>query len=254
MWQILLNGQSLTAPHSNITSLLDLGCGSALWTAAVARTLPKADVTGVDITPPVNGFGLKNLTFIKADVEQKPWDLAIVNRGPFDVITLRVLVSAIGHWHSLVENCYENLKPGGWIEIHDITIGTFSDTQDWRDESSPLMRWYQRYRRAASKNGIDGFANRKRTECLTRANFMNVFEKFFRCPFYDDAIALEENKKLAKLARENVIGLLKAVTKTMIERAQINDVGMSEFELRQLEEEAKEDVIENAKTKHYHWV
>lgn len=96
VWQILLNGRLLTAPHSNIAALLDLGCGSALWTAAVAKHLPNVDITGVDITPPANALGLKNLSIIGADIE-KPWDTAVVHRGPFDIITLRVLVSAIGH-------------------------------------------------------------------------------------------------------------------------------------------------------------
>lgn len=243
----------MTAPHSSIASLLDLGCGSALWTAAVAKDLPQTDVTGVDITPPANDFGLKNLAILEADVE-KPWDVAIVQRGPFDTITLRVLVSAIGDWPGLIEKCYKNSKPGGWIEVHDITIGTFSDTQDWRDESSPLMRWYQCYRRGASKTGIDGFANRKRSDCLTHAHFINVSEKFFRCHFHPDAIASEDSKKLAKLAQRNMFGLLRAVTKTMMDRAQSNDIGMSDVELRQLEEEARKDVIENAETKKYYWV
>lgn len=116
------------------------------------------------------------------------------------------------------------------------------------------MRWYQRYRKGASKNGIDGFANQKRGDCLTRAHFINVSENFFRCHLHEDAIPAEANKQLAELARRNMFGLLKAVTKTMMDRAQSNDVGMSDVELRQLEDEARKDVIENAKPRQYYWV
>ena len=253
MWQILLNGQLFTAPHPKVTSLLDLGCGSGVWTAAVAKHLPAANVAGVDITPPANDFGLKNLSIIKANIEE-PWGIPILHRRPFDIITLRVLVSAIGHWPNLIEKCYESLKPGGWIELHDITIGTFSDAQDWRDESSPLMRWFQHYRKGASRNGINGFASYKRRECLTRAHFTNVSEKWFRCYLYEDDLAPESNRKVAGLARQNMFGLLKAVTKALVDSAQANDLGMDDVELRQLEEEAKKDVIENCRAKQYYWV
>ena len=144
LWQILLNGQLLTVPHLQITSLLDLGCGSAVWTAAVAMKFPETDVVGVDITPPANDFELDNLTFETANMEE-PWGFANERSGCYDLISVRVLVSAIRDWPSLIRWCFEHLKPGGWIEIPDVTIGTFSDTFDWQDESSPLMRWYQCY-------------------------------------------------------------------------------------------------------------
>ena len=77
-----------------MTSLLDLGCGSAVWTAAVAKKFPETEVVGVDITPPVTDFGLDNLTFVTASVEE-PWDFSSEQNGGYDVISIRVLVSAI---------------------------------------------------------------------------------------------------------------------------------------------------------------
>lgn len=132
----------MTAPYSQITSLLDLGCGSAVWTAAFAKKFPKTNVIGVDITPPANDFGLDNLSFVTADIT-KPWDFAGGQSECYDVISIRVLVSAIRDWPLLIRRCFEHLKSGGWIEIPDVKMGTFSDGFDWYDESSPLMRWFQ---------------------------------------------------------------------------------------------------------------
>ena len=252
LWQNLLNGRLLMVPHSQINSLLDLGCGSAVWTAAVAKTFPKTNIVGVDITPPISDFGLDNLTFVTADMEE-PWKFADEQSECYDVITIRVLVSAIRDWASLVRRCFEHLQPGGWIEIPDVTIGTFSDEFDWRDESSPLMRWYQCYRRGASTLGIDGFANQKRANGLATAQFTRVSESFFRCYLDEDAVEEVKEKAIARLTRQNMFGLLDAVTKTMQERGQWDILQITSAELQQLKEDAKDDIAQNAASRRYYW-
>lgn len=203
-----MEGQLLTAPCSQPKSILDLGCGTAVWTAAVARQFPGAHVIGVDITPPVTE------TFVTADVE-KEWNAKFGMQDSYDLMSLRVLVSAISHWQSLINRCFQHLKAGGWIENPDITVGTFSETFDWRDESSPLMRWYQCYRRGAAKNGIDGFANERRAECLSNAGFTSVSAKFYTCYLDTGAIQDVRDKKIARFTGQNMLGLLDAVTKVM---------------------------------------
>ena len=252
LWQIVLNDQLLTVPHSQITSLLDLGCGSAVWTATVAKKFPQTVVVGVDITPPPDNFGLDNLTFVTADMEE-PWTFAREQSEGYDLITVRVLVSAIRDWPSLVRRCFEHLKPGGWIEIPDVTIGTFSDLVPWRDESSPLMRWYQCYRRGASTLGIDGFANQERTNCLATARFTRISEKFFKCYLDGDAVEEHKDKEIARLTRQNTLGLLDAVTRTMQERGQWDTLKITSAELQQLKEDAKDDIASNSASRRYYW-
>lgn len=252
-WRVLLDGQLLTVPHSQITSLLDLGCGSGVWTAAFAKNFPGTNVVGVDITPPANNFGLDNLTFVTADITE-PWGFARDQSEGYDIISLRVLVSAIRDWSSLIRRCFEHLKPGGWIEIPDVTIGTYSDAFDWHDESSPLMRWYQCYRRGSSALGIDGFANQKRPNCLASVNFTQISEKFFPCYLDEDAVTGPMDKEIARLTRQNMLGLLDAVTKTMQERGQWDILNITSIELQQLKEDAKDDVARNSVSRRYHWL
>ena len=95
MWQLLLDGELSTAPLNTSDAVLDLGCGSAVWTSAVAKAHPDVQVIGVDITPPKDIFKLQNLALLKGDIEG-PWSEFL--RYPdqlFDLIALRVLVSAI---------------------------------------------------------------------------------------------------------------------------------------------------------------
>ena len=252
LWQILLNGQLLTVPHTQISTLLDLGCGSAVWTAVVAKSFPHMAVVGVDITPPPNNFGLDNLTFVTADMEE-PWTFASEQRECYDVISIRVLASAIRDWASLVSRCFEYLKPGGWIEIPDVTIGTFSDSFQWQDESSALMRWYQCYRKGASAVGIDGFANQKRTDCLAGAGFTRISERFFTCYMNEDVVEERKDKEIARLTRQDLLGLLDAVTKTMQERRQWDALKITSAELQQLKEDAKDDIAANSASRRYYW-
>lgn len=106
-------------------------------------------------------------------------------------------MSAVSNWPSLYRRCFEHLEKGGWLEIPDVVIGTFSDSFDWRDESSPLMRWYQCYRRGASSRGIDGFAGDKRTEDLAAQSFTRITEKRFKCYLDEDAVSTELDKQVA---------------------------------------------------------
>ena len=116
------------------------------------------------------------------------------------------------------------------------------------------MRWYQCYRKGAAEYGIDGFANRKRVGHLTAAGFTQVSERFFKCYMHEDAVRDAEEKAVAKLMRQNVMGLLDSVTNTMQERAQWDVIGVSRFELDRLKEDAKNDIVRNAASRRYHWV
>ena len=253
LWQILLDGQLLTVPHSSASSLLDLGCGTAVWTSTVAQKFPDINVVGVDLTPPSNNFGIKNLAFLKADIEE-PWYFADNPGCRYDIITLRVLVSAIRDWPKLIRRCFEHLKPGGWIEIPDVTIGVFSDQLDWQDESSAIMRWYQCYRRGASMSGIDGFANRKRTDCLASADFTHISEKFFTCYLDEHSAAEPRDKEIARLTKQNMLGLLDAVTKTMVARNQWEVLQITGAELEQLKQEAITEIEWQSAQRKFHWI
>ena len=251
MWQLLLNEQLFTAPCSTISSVLDLGCGSAVWTAAVAASFPDATVVGVDITPPVRDFGLKNLTILSGNVE-KQWAFADKQRSLYDLITIRVLAVAIQDWTSLIQRSFEHLKPGGWIEIPDVTMGIFSDAFDWRDESSPFMRLWQCFRKVAASSGVDSNANQKRIPVLAAAGFTNISEKFIKAHSDEDAAEDHKNKEMARITRQNIFGLLEGITKGMQGRDHPDILQITDDELQQLKEDAMQEFMETSASRNYY--
>ena len=115
------------------------------------------------------------------------------------------------------------------------------------------MRWFQCYRKGASTYNIDGFANRYRGEMLRDAGFCAVSEKFFECYLDEEAAKDPRGKAIAILVKENMFGLLDAVTIAMQERGQWDQLGVSSSELTQLKEDAKEDVIKYSASREYYW-
>lgn len=55
-----------------------------------------------------------NVRFIIDNVEQ-PWAEA----QPYDYIHCRYMAASIQDWPGLVKQCFDNVKPGGWVEFQD---------------------------------------------------------------------------------------------------------------------------------------
>jgi hypothetical protein len=54
---------------------------------------------------------------------------------PFDFIHVRSMGGSIADWPRLLRQAYDNLAPGGWIELNDGTWAT-SDDNSFPDDSS----------------------------------------------------------------------------------------------------------------------
>lgn len=62
-----------------------------------------------------------------------------------------------------------------------------------------------------------------------------------------------KDKKVARLTRQDLLGLLDAVTKTMQERGQWDALKITSAELQQLKEDAKDDITANSAARRYYW-
>ena len=100
---------------------------------------------------------------------------------------------------------------------------------------------------------IDGFANQKRASCLATTQFTRISESLFTCYLEEAAVTEIRDKKIAKLTRRNMFGLLGAVTKVMQERAEWDILKVTSAALQKLKEEARDDIIRNAGSRRYHW-
>jgi ubiquinone/menaquinone biosynthesis C-methylase UbiE len=121
--------------HLNPRSILDVGCGSGVWGLALARQVPDARVTGLDLPAVVEQFltraaalGLDDrVATITGDMHTVPlpdghWDLAIIA----NVLRLEPIAVA----RALVTRSVAALRPGGSLLIVDaLAAGTTAARQ-----------------------------------------------------------------------------------------------------------------------------
>ncbi|KAG5925951.1 hypothetical protein E4U53_003191, partial [Claviceps sorghi] len=111
--------------------------------------LPNAEVLGVDISPIQPTFVPPNVSFVIDDLESE-W----VHNSHFDFVFGRMLVGSVGDWPRFMQQSFENLNSGGWIELqdivmtpkcHDSTLSDDSTIKIWGDrmlESCDILKRY----------------------------------------------------------------------------------------------------------------
>ncbi|KAK3327405.1 S-adenosyl-L-methionine-dependent methyltransferase [Cercophora scortea] len=114
----LLEKKRFLAPiGDNPQRILDLGCGTGIWTIDIAEMFPSADATGVDIAQTQQAWASPNAHFELDDIEQ-PFPHPA---STFDFIFARDLILSIRDWPHLISQIHTCLKPGGWAEFQCVT-------------------------------------------------------------------------------------------------------------------------------------
>lgn len=71
---------------------------------------------------------------------------------PFDLIHGRAMAGSIGNWDRLIQQAYDNLCPGGWIELQEFDVWIYSD--DGTLANAPFCcQWQQKIDEASTKFG-----------------------------------------------------------------------------------------------------
>lgn len=100
---------------------------------------------------------------------------------PFDFVFGRMLVGSIGDWPKFIQQSYENLRPGGWIELQDIilipkcadgTMAPDSAIKQWGDKMLESCEVLKRY--------ADSALSYKQQ--MVDAGFVNVTEVEYKWP------------------------------------------------------------------------
>lgn len=104
--------------------ILDLGCGTGASTAALAATLPAAEITGVDVSAGMlqrarAAHRSPRMTFVHAPVER----LAEAGvRGPFDAVLAAYLLRNVTDPDAVLATVHALLAPGGRLAVHEYTL------------------------------------------------------------------------------------------------------------------------------------
>ncbi|KAF5548915.1 methyltransferase [Fusarium mexicanum] len=177
--QLLLTfgGKRYFSPNADTSKrVLDVGTGTGIWAVEFADEHPHAEVYGIDIAPIQPGFVPPNCTF-EIDDAEKEWTWT----KPFDYVFVRLMVGSIANWDKLIRQSYDNLKPGGWVEVIDPVFPARSEDGTLKP-NSPLHRWDELTAKGALALGRPFDEGVNHENRLKQASFVNVTRKAFKWP------------------------------------------------------------------------
>ncbi|KAK2055103.1 methyltransferase domain-containing protein [Colletotrichum caudatum] len=131
------DGRLGTAPPNEegakVGRVLDVGTGTGIWAIDFGDEHPEADVLGVDLSPASETFVPPNVRFEIDDIEE-PWTFS----HPFDYIHSRLMTGSITDWEKHIKTCFDNLAPGGYLELTEGEAAPRSDDGTLTEETSLL--------------------------------------------------------------------------------------------------------------------
>lgn len=149
VYLLLLDNKLFRAPVGNdIQRILDVGTGTGIWAIDAAEAYPSAEVIGTDLSPIQPSWVPPNVSFQIDDAESE-WTFA---RDSFDLIHIRHLNGGIKDWKRLIQQSFDALKPGGWLDIAEYECEVMSDDGTLPAEGN-LRRFYALLNEAAEKIG-----------------------------------------------------------------------------------------------------
>jgi hypothetical protein len=168
LYRLTLDGKLYLAPiKPDVHNVIDVGTGTGIWALEFADEHPSADVLGTDLSPIQPQFVPPNLTFMIDDASEE-W----IFRKKFDFIHARQLHCAVPE-KRLMAQAYENLVPGGWLEMAELTFPVQNDDGTLSPDM-PIYQWSS-YMVEASRRIGQSLENPKYyAPWMREAGFVNV--------------------------------------------------------------------------------
>lgn len=155
-----------------------------------------------------------NLKFMVDDVEDT-WHY----RERFDFIHSRMMVGSIKDWPLLLSRCWDQMRPGGWIELQDVlTLTADDDTFCLDPPSGALATWWASAVEAFEIMGRSMMAAKDHKRRLEAAGFVDVREMVFKWPL-NTWPRDKRYKELGLWSSENTQDALEAIAMAPLTRA-----------------------------------
>ncbi|KAH8681757.1 hypothetical protein BX600DRAFT_429674 [Xylariales sp. PMI_506] len=215
MFRTLLDGALGLAPVENPAHVLDIGTGTGIWALDYATQHANTQVIGVDITlnQPADLRPPQNCIFVTGDSEN-PWNF----EQKFDYVHLRAVTTCFTDTRTVMQNAFENLNEGGWVEFQDpiVNFYGFDNTtskafvltlSDERYEHSKIKICFDAVGKAFESRGRDIRKPRFYKQWLAEAGFTDITEKILPIPMNPwprDA----KFKQVGRLQQENMESII----------------------------------------------
>ncbi|KAH0612942.1 uncharacterized protein H6S33_009322, partial [Morchella sextelata] len=208
VYTLVLDGALYLAPiGENPERVLDLGTGTGIWAIDIADKFPNTRVIGNDLSPIQPTWVPSNCSF-EIDDFTKPWEHVL---NSFDFIHGRALHGSVFSWTCLYKEAYAALKPGGWFESVETTIGFYIDDDEGQPtaigSSTSISQWCRLGIEASERAGRPFDITDKLKGWMEDALFINVEENIFKVPIG----SWPKDHKMKNIGRYNLLNLLEAL-------------------------------------------
>ena len=165
-----------TTPHSQ---MLDVCTGTGSWAVDIADKYPDLTVNGVDWAPVQPDWVPHNLYFDTEDM-RRPWEFG----RSYDYIHTRATIY-MGCWEDfkkdVVEQAFDNLRPGGWFESQEIGHLVMCD-DGTLPADAPLATWARHLNTAAASQHRPRDVAGQMLEWYKEVGFVDVQQHVFKMP------------------------------------------------------------------------
>lgn len=178
--------------QSHVRKILDIGCGvNADMTIFLAKQYPDAVVYGVDLSPinipedcPAN---VRFVTGNVYDLVEKHDDFPAAS---IDYIYSRLIISGVKDWDAHAKKVCPLLRPGGWIELHDLCRLDWFNNQD--EVISSNWEWIKAFKTLFAERNFDFTGMLRVTDILQKEGLESAQQKRYRMPW---STSLDHNSK-----------------------------------------------------------